>query len=240
MGNEIKDAVSVKKFTDKVKVVLKKYLVTGLIVIIPLWLTYFVLRVMFNWISAFTAPYLMPILSYFMSDKLWMYWLAKTISFFASIAIICVLGFFTNKVLGKTALTYFEKLIEKLPLLGSIYSAAKQVVNFVFSNDSNKSFKKVVFVPYPHKGVYSIAFLTGEQAVNGEKYVCAFMPTTPNPTTGFLFLFKEDEIVHTDYSVEDAFQLIMSVGVVSMDKDKNRAAALIGADAKDGVRRDSK
>ncbi|MCL2798673.1 MAG: DUF502 domain-containing protein [Endomicrobia bacterium] len=218
MENEIKDEIPEKSFTDKIKLIFKKYFVTGLIVIIPLWLTYFVLRVLFNLISDFTSPYLIPILSYFMSDKVWVYGLAKLISFFTSIAIVCALGFLTNKVLGRSVLAYFEKLIAKLPLLGTIYSAAKQFIHFIFGNDSKKSFKKVIFIPYPYKGVYSVAFLTGEQIVNGERYICALMPTTPNPTTGFLFLFKEEDIVHTNHTIDEAFKMVMSVGVLSMDE----------------------
>jgi uncharacterized membrane protein len=83
-----------------------------------------------------------------------------------------------------------------------------------------EKFKKIIFVPYPSKGVYSVAFLTGEQSIKGEKYLCAFMPTTPNPTTGFLLLFKEREVIYTDYTVEQAFQFVISVGVINMKNNK--------------------
>jgi uncharacterized membrane protein len=73
-----------------------------------------------------------------------------------------------------------------------------------------------VFVPYPEKETYCAAFLTGEQIVKGEKRICVFMPTTPNPTTGFLLLYKEEEIVHTNYNIDQAFQFIMSMGVINM------------------------
>ena len=202
-----------KRFKEVVGILIKRYFVTGLIIIIPLWLTFFVVNILFNWISNFTFP----MLAYFISDKTWAQMMAKAVSFFVSIASICILGFLTNKVLGKSVLNYFEKLINKVPFISTVYSAAKQFVNFLFGKDKNKSFKEVVFVPYPNAGVYCVAFKTGEQTVGNEKYVCAFMPTTPNPTTGFLFLFKEKDIIHTDYTVDQAFQFLISIGVITMD-----------------------
>jgi uncharacterized membrane protein len=196
---------------------MKRYLVTGLIVIIPLWLTFFIITVLFNWISNFTYP----ALAYFISDKAWAQMLAKAISFFVSIASICLLGFLANKVLGRTALNYFEKLINKVPLIGTVYSAAKQFVSFMFGKDKNKSFSEVIFIPYPNADTYCVAFKTGEQMIGDEKYICTFMPTTPNPTTGFLFLLKEKDVIHTDYTVDQAFQFVISIGVITMNgKDK--------------------
>jgi uncharacterized membrane protein len=186
--------------------------VTGLVVIIPLWLTYFVVAILFKWVGSFAFP----IISYYVSDTYWVRILAKISSFFVSIICIVMLGFVTNRVFGKSTLSFIEKLIEKLPILGTVHSAAKQFVNFIFGTDSKKSFKQVIFVCYPSKYVYSVAFLTGEQMVKGEKRICAFMPTTPNPTTGFLLLFKEEDVIYTDYSVEQAFQFIISVGVIGM------------------------
>ena len=196
---------------------IKRYLVTGLIVIIPLWLTFFIVTILFNWISNFTFP----ILDYFISDKAWAQMLAKVISFFVSITSICLLGFLASKVLGRTVLNYFEKLLNKVPLIGTVYSAAKQFVGFLFGKDKNKSFKSVVFVPYPNADTYCVAFKTGEQTVGEEKYICTFMPTTPNPTTGFLLLLKEKDIIYTDYTIDQAFQFLISIGVISMDsRDK--------------------
>lgn len=203
-----------RSFKEILGIFIKRYLVTGIIIIIPLWLTYFVISILFSWVTSFTFP----ALNFFIPDKIWAQTLAKIISFFVSIACISLIGYFTNKVLGKSVLNYLERLIEKVPLIGTIYSAAKQFVNFLFGKNKNKSFKEVVFVPYPYKGVYSAAFKTGEQVVNGEKYTAVFMPTTPNPTTGFLLMFKEEDIVYTNYTVEQAFQFIISIGVINMDK----------------------
>jgi len=196
-------------------ILIRKYLITGLVVVIPIWITFFIVTILFRWVSNFTFP----IVNYFVVDKYWVHVIARFFSFFISVISIIILGFITNRMFGKSALNLLEKLIEKLPILSTVHSAAKQFVNFIFCKDSTKSFKRVIFVPYPSKGVYSVAFLTGEQLIKGEKHICAFMPTTPNPTSGFLLLFREKEIIYTDYSIEQAVRFIISVGVVCMDKN---------------------
>ncbi|MDR1259875.1 MAG: DUF502 domain-containing protein [Endomicrobium sp.] len=210
------------KFLKKIKILLKKYLITGLIIIIPLWLTFFITTIIFKWISSFTFP----IVSNFVSDKYWVCFIARILSFFISLVSIVILGYFANMVLGRSILLLVENLINKLPILGTVYYAARQFVNFIFGEDNSKKFRKVIFVPYPNKEIYCVAFLTGEQIVKNEKYLCVFMPTVPNPTSGFLMLFKEKEIIFTNYTVEEAFQFIISVGVIGMNKNnqKNRMA----------------
>lgn len=227
-----------KTLRSQLEVLFKKYLVTGLIVIIPLWLTFFIVTVLFNWISNFAAPYLIPILDWFMPDRVWVFRLQKLISFLVAVASICFLGFVTNRVFGKTILNWLEKFIEKVPLLGTVHSAAKQFVRFVFGKEKNSGFKKVILIPFPNKGGYSVAFLTGEQEIDGEQYICAFMPTTPNPTTGFLLMFKEKDIKYTDYSLEDAFQFIISIGVISLDKNKRKMKDLTEEEMKGNLKKD--
>jgi uncharacterized membrane protein len=240
-NNAVRQASEIKQkrtLKERIGILLKRYLVTGLIVIIPLWLTFFIVTILFNFISNFAAPYLIPILDFFMPDRVWVYRFQKLICFIVAIASICLLGFVTNRVFGKTILSWLEKFIEKVPLLGTVHSAARQFVRFVFGKDKNTGFKQVILVPYPNKNTYCTAFLTGEQYIDGEKYICAFMPTTPNPTTGFLLLYKEEDIKYTDYSIEDAFQFIISVGVISLDKDKRNGKKLTASEMKGNLKRE--
>ncbi|MCA6080109.1 MAG: DUF502 domain-containing protein [Endomicrobium sp.] len=207
-----------KNLKERINVLIKTYLMTGLIVIIPLWLTFTIVKILFKWTSSFAFP----VVNSLVADAYWVHIIARISSFFISIISIVILGFVTNRVFGKTALNSIENLIKKLPILGTVHSAAKQFINFIFGKDSAEKFKKIIFVPYPNKGTYSVAFLTGEQMVKGKKYICAFMPTTPNPTSGFLLLFEEKEIIYTDYTVEQAFQFIISVGVIKMDRSDKK------------------
>ncbi|MCA6085654.1 DUF502 domain-containing protein [Candidatus Endomicrobiellum agilis] len=207
-----------KNLKERINVLIKTYLMTGLIVIIPLWLTFTIVKILFKWTSSFAFP----VVNSLVADAYWVHIIARISSFFISIISIVILGFVTNRVFGKTALNSIEKLIKKLPILGTVHSAAKQFINFIFGKDSAEKFKKIIFVPYPNKETYSVAFLTGEQMVKGKKYICAFMPTTPNPTSGFLLLFEEKAIIYTDYTVEQAFQFIISVGVIKMDRSDKK------------------
>jgi uncharacterized membrane protein len=206
------------KFRKKIGVLIKRYITTGLVAIIPLWFTYFMVSLFFKWVSNFTFT----LVDWFIVNKLWIHILTRVFCFFASIMCVVIIGFITEKVFVKNILNLIGKLIEKLPIFRTVYFATKHFVNFIFGKDSAKNFKEVVFVPYPSSEVYSVAFLTGTQIIKDEKYICAFMPTIPNPTTGFLFLFKEKDIVYTNYTIEQGFQFVISVGVIDMNVDNNK------------------
>ncbi|MDR3112339.1 MAG: DUF502 domain-containing protein [Elusimicrobiota bacterium] len=200
-------------FFKKLYKVSKSHLFAGIVVIVPIWITYFVFSFLFNLVISFAFG----IVSKFVPDGYFVEIGVRIASFFVSVVIVVLIGFVSGVMFGKKILGYIENIIDKLPIFGTVYSAAKQFVNFVFENRDGKNFRKVVFVPYPNDKCYSIAFLTGEQYVDqvGKRF-CVFMPTIPNPATGFLLLFKNEDIIYTNYTVEQAFQSIMSAGVVGM------------------------
>ncbi|MDR1926162.1 MAG: DUF502 domain-containing protein, partial [Endomicrobium sp.] len=156
-----------KNLKDKLTILVKTYLGTGLIIIIPLWLTYFIMAVIFKWVSNFAFP----VINYFVVDKYWVHTIAKFSSFLISLLSIATLGFIANRVFGKSVLKFVENFIKKLPILGTVHSTAKQFVNFIFGKDSKKSFKQVIFVSYPTKETYCVAFLTGEQIIKNKRYL---------------------------------------------------------------------
>ncbi len=198
---------------------IRKSFISGLLVILPVWLTIFIILILFKWVSSLSMPILAPFLKFFTSDSQWVEVLAKIASFFLTLIIIFFVGFFTNIWFGKKIYNFFENLFIKLPLIGSIYSALKKLFSFFAKNDdTTQNFQKVVFIPFPTKETYCVAFSTGEKIINGQKYVSTFMPTTPNPTTGFLILVKEEDIIECEYTVEEAIQYIISAGIVQPDK----------------------
>jgi len=203
-----------------IKDFLKRYFVAGLLILLPLWLTVIVFTIVFNWTSSVSMSYTLPILKYFIHDKAWVYLAAKILSFFLTIIIICFVGFFATNIAGRKILKFFEEILVKIPVAGGLYIAFKKFISFFSSNGMNKDFKRVVFIPYPNKDSYSVAFATGEKVINNIKYITAFMPTTPNPTTGFLILVKEEDVIESDFTVEDSVAYIMSGGIIS-PKDKN-------------------
>ena len=121
-------------------------------------------------------------------------------------------------IVGRSVVGGWESLLERIPFVRSVYSAAKNFTEIVFS-DSDVAFSKVLLVEYPRKGLYTLTFQTatevGEiQARTGEDVVACFVPTTPNPTSGFIILVPKKDVVELDMEVEEAVKLVMSLGVV--------------------------
>jgi uncharacterized membrane protein len=129
------------------------------------------------------------------------------------------LGILTESVIGRSFLGLYERILARVPFLSSVYNGIKQLMVQIFQ--SEKGFEKVVLVQWPREGVYSIGFMTSDAELctpGDRKYVNIFLPSTPNPTTGFYFMIPYDEIIVTDLTVEQAFKQLMSVGIVSPDE----------------------
>ncbi|MCE9624277.1 MAG: DUF502 domain-containing protein [Deltaproteobacteria bacterium] len=135
-----------------------------------------------------------------------------------ALVVILITGMFTRLYLGKKLVALGDKIFDRIPLGRGIYKAIKQFLNTI-AGDSEKTFRRVVMVEFPTQGSYMIGFVTGAasgetQLKTEEKVFNVFVPTTPNPTTGFLFLMPERKLTPLEMSVEDAFKLIVSGGVV--------------------------
>lgn len=125
------------------------------------------------------------------------------------------IGIFAANFVGKAIINYFENLLTKTPVIRNIYSSVKQIIHAV-SLPGKQSFKRVVFVDFPKEGTKSIGFVTGTTQYNNEhKFISVFIPTTPNPTTGFLIFTKEDDVIDTNLTVEEAFKTLLSGGVLT-------------------------
>jgi len=139
-----------------------------------------------------------------------------------TVILIFTCGFITKSYIGNRFVKISERILDKIPFVRSIYQAMKQISDSMFM-DRNQSFKKVVLIRFPSQDVFSLAFITG--IPNGEikdkirsqnrKYVSVFMPTAPNPTTGLYMMMPEDELIYLDISVDKAFTLIVSAGIVT-------------------------
>ena len=135
-------------------------------------------------------------------------------------------GWLAKGIIGRSVIQWGEDLVARMPVVRSIYNGLKQIAETVFSQSST-SFSRACLVEYPRKGLWAVAFVAtgakGEVARKlGEdrRMISVFMPTTPNPTTGFLFFVPEDEVHYLDMSIEDAAKLIISAGLVTPDPDK--------------------
>ncbi|MCH7502056.1 MAG: DUF502 domain-containing protein [Proteobacteria bacterium] len=135
-----------------------------------------------------------------------------------TILLLLVTGLLATNFVGSAFIGGWESLMERIPVVRSIYSAAKKFLEIIFS-DSGSAFKKVLLIEYPRKGTYSLAFQTsaelGEvQSRTGEEVVSCFVPTTPNPTSGFIIIVPKKDITVLDMEVDEALKMIISLGVV--------------------------
>lgn len=193
-----------KRFSSHVQ----RRLLSGLLVLIPLAATFFILRLLFNFLLIFIRPWSRVRLGEIPP------WGVSAIAFLVLIFLIYLLGIVTTRVFGRRLLKVFEGLVLKVPLVKSIYSGAKQILD-TFRNTGQRTFQSVVVIEYPQPGSYGLAFVTNEfKGPDGRRMFSVFMPTTPNPTSGFLFLLDETKIRPAPLSVEEAVKVIISGGVV--------------------------
>ncbi len=130
--------------------------------------------------------------------------------------IIVIAGWLSRKLIGKQLIAFIEETISRVPVLRSAYKAIKQLID-VFSGN-NKQFQAVCLIEFPRKGLHSYGFITGETIFDGKKHYHVFVPTTPNPTSGFTVLVEQAEVRRINMTVEDAFKIIISMGVLSTSK----------------------
>ncbi|MGI6605306.1 MAG: DUF502 domain-containing protein [bacterium] len=183
---------------------LRKYFFTGLIVILPFVLTLYLLWFVFDFMDGLIGPLLELVFGRSLPGA----------GFAITILLILGTGVLATNYLGRKFLHFGDRVFTRVPLVRSVYQTLKQVVQ-AFVGDQKKAFRQVVLVEYPRKGLYSLAFLTNEGiGQNGEQMLAVFLPTTPNPTSGFLLFLPEKEVTFLDMSVEDGIKLVVSGGVI--------------------------
>lgn len=200
---------------------LRRYLVAGLLVWIPLGVTIllisFAVRQMDKTLAVIPNKYQPGVL---LQQLLGTENPVHVPGFGVILIVLVVLltGVLVANFVGRYFVGGWESLMERIPVVRTIYSAAKKFAEVVFS-DSSQSFKKVLLIEYPRKGLYSLAFQTstelGEvQGRTGEDVVCCFVPTTPNPTSGIVIILPKKDVVVLDMDVDEALKMVISLGVV--------------------------
>lgn len=189
---------------------LRTTIMAGLTVIVPLWITGWVLWTLFRWADGFSAP----LIRQFAAGLGYPDFHIPGLGFFLTFLILWVVGLFTTNVVGKRLLGYGRRALARLPVVRTIYAPVHQLVETMTSPDK-AGFKKVVMVQFPGKDVWSLGFLTGNVPIEGEEKTMhsVFVPTTPNPTTGFMLIVSQEQLRPTELSVEAAFRMIVSAGV---------------------------
>lgn len=212
---------------------LKKYFLTGFLVLVPLGATFSLLRYVIGRMDAILEPhegrFLFLIPERFHPDQLVGHHLPGLGVLFTVILIVLV-GLVTTNYLGKRLLEWNDRLIDKIPFVRGFYGAVKTFMDTVFT-DKGQAFRKVVLVDWFQKGQYALGFVTGPaanelQARTRETVINVFVPTTPNPTSGFFIMVPEKQVVPLSMSVEDAFKVIMSGGILTPDLPEEVARRL--------------
>ena len=204
---------------------LRRYLVAGLLVWIPLGVTVFILRVLIGLMDRT----LLLIPEQYRPEE-WLGFTVPGLGLILTLLVLLVTGLLAANIVGRSMVGLWESLLDRIPVVRSVYSAAKNFAEIVFS-DSGQSFKKVLLIEYPRKGIYSLAFQTatnlGEvQARTGEEMICTFVPTTPNPTSGYIIIVPKKDIIELDMEIDEALKMIISLGVVVPTWGKDRIAEL--------------
>ena len=186
---------------------LRTIIVAGLLVWVPLGATIFVLRLLIG---------LFGNLDSWLSDQLNIP--IAGMGILLALLVLLGTGLIAANYFGKRIVSFWESLLERIPLVRNIYSAVKRFAEIVLS-DSSQSFSKVLLIEYPRKGLYSLSFQTSQdlgevQGKTGEDLVCVFVPTTPNPTSGLILMVPKQDVIELDMGVEDALKMVISLGVV--------------------------
>jgi uncharacterized membrane protein len=198
---------------------IRRTLLAGLLILLPLFITYVLIAFLFNIFTGVGAPLVTGLLRLFGAADL-AYPLVLVVNLVLSLAVIFLLGLVGTNILGRRLLAAFEGLLLRLPLVKSIYSSAKQVIETF--QGPGRSFQRVVLLQYPRQGLWSLGLVATERADNlnlvpGNKVLTVFVPTTPNPTSGYLVIISPEDVIDLDFSIEDAFKFIVSGGIVGKD-----------------------
>ena len=198
---------------------LRKYIITGLLIWVPLGITIFAVKLLVNLMDQ-TIVLLPPA------------WRPEAVFGFdlpglgivISSMIIFLTGFILTNIAGRRLIRFWESILDRIPLVRSIYSSVKQVTQTILSSDS-ATFIEVLLIQYPREGLWTLCFKTSDspKAFNeatDEDLITVFVPTTPNPTSGFILFVPKKEVKKMDLDVEDALKLVMSLGVVTPETKK--------------------
>ena len=192
----------------------RNYFITGLFSIIPIAITYFIITKLF---SAFSKPGQALIKTVFPDATL--PFVDLIIGFILTFLFIYFLGLIVSNVIGRKLYSFFESILSKIPLVSYIYSTIKQITETLTVSQKH-AFKKVVYIEYPKKDIWTIALVTGEsQDKDGASYYQIFVPTTPNPTSGFMLYIKKINVKETELSIDEGLKIVISGGMLAPEKN---------------------
>lgn len=202
----------------------RQLFLTGLVIVLPLLITIWLLKILFNLVHGLSTPFILRILTLMraplVDDPAFTTYLAPLIGVAATLILILLVGALTTNFLGRQIVAAFDRLMLRIPLIKAIYGASRQLLDAL--NQKTDSFQRVVMVEYPRPGLYTIGFMAREgttlrPAGEGRSlagYSLIFLPTTPNPTSGWLVAIPDRDVIPLDMSIEEGIKTIVSGGLV--------------------------
>ena len=192
---------------------LRNYMIGGLLIWIPIMITVWVVR----FLSGILDQSLLLLPPSWRPEAVFGTYIPG-VGIILSLLLLLLTGVLVKNLFGGQMVAGLESLVRRIPVIGAVYGGAKTFSETVLT-DKGKSFKQVVMVEFPRKGVFSIGFITSHeleeaQAKTAQVVTCVFVPTTPNPTTGFIILVPKEDVVYMDMTVDEAFKMLLTLGVV--------------------------
>ena len=198
---------------------LKNDLIAGLLVVIPLATTIWLTITIASWVINFLAQIPKQLNPFHDLDPLLTYIINVSVGLAVPLMFILLIGLMARNIVGQWLLDFGEKLLQAIPLAGSVYKTLKQILETLLK-DSKSKFRRVVMIEYPRRGIWSLGFVTGKVSETFQSHLSqpmlnVFIPTTPNPTSGWYAIVPEEEAIDLPISIEDAFKVLISGGIVN-------------------------
>ena len=201
----------------------QKLFITGLLTLLPIWLTWVVIKFVFVLLSDISKPWVEPlshrIAATFPQSLGWFngLWVQNTLAMVATLFVILAVGALTRRVVGQRLLRWFEALIARVPLANVIYTSARKLLDMLETKPG--STQRVVLIDFPHRDMKSVGLVTRviREEGSGRELAAVYVPTTPNPTSGYLEIVPVELLTPTDWTVDQAMSFIISGGAVAPD-----------------------
>lgn len=230
---------------------LRNNFLAGLVVVVPIAITVWMIWTFVGWIDSWVLPFVPSayhpdaLLKTWFGEAGWYQWITsgeevkvnvRGVGVVLFLLFTVLVGWITKGLIGRSFLHWAEGLVDRMPVVRSLYNGIKQIAETVFNTSTEAKFDKACLVEYPRKGIWAIAFVStkakGEIDARipvEEPIISVFLPTTPNPTSGFLLFVPQHSVIHLDMSVEDAAKLVISAGLVYPNaKDPSQPAEITG------------
>lgn len=217
-----------RRLWPAVRALLRTRILAGLAIVIPLWVTWVVVKFLFDTMRSATQPFVEQGIQWIARSTgsqpkvipVYLDWAVPVVAVLLTLFALYLLGLITANVLGRRLVLLLERLSERLPLVKTVYGSTKRIILTLTGGSDSMQFQKVVLVEFPRPGMKCIAFLTSviEDSDTKRKMATVFISTTPNPTTGYMQILPLEEVSETGWTVEEAVKVLMSGGILSPPK----------------------